>query len=161
MCEPAQTCTPFDRGQNSTKWTSLRRALGIMSDSDERQRSEKPRTPLSDHILPANRRRASQQDHKAAAAFRRTMRHNISQAWISQRTITTVWCRNVFFTDNSVVKGKSKITSVLEEQSQIPAPCGRENPRSSPELSASSSASARAIRSDQSPAVVFLPFDSI
>lgn len=31
------TCRPLDRGQNSTRWTSLRTALGIMSVSVRRQ----------------------------------------------------------------------------------------------------------------------------
>lgn len=35
-----RTCTPLDRGQNSTKWNSLRNPLGIMGDSSEREERE-------------------------------------------------------------------------------------------------------------------------
>lgn len=49
MLSYLHTCSPLDNGQNSTRWTSLRKALGIMSDSARRQRSEKPGIPVRSH----------------------------------------------------------------------------------------------------------------
>lgn len=47
------TCRPLDRGQNSTRWTSLRKALGIVSGSVvRRRRREKPAGSKRAHIVP-------------------------------------------------------------------------------------------------------------
>lgn len=54
------TCRPLDRGQNSTKWASLRKALGIVSDSCQHGSGARKQGFLFDHILTANLRHASQ-----------------------------------------------------------------------------------------------------